>query len=113
MPSPGPADHVLGYLYEIGPVAHGGMGPAPIGHAEIEAWQGNTGIELTAWEARTLRRLSLDYIAASRQAEEPGCQPPWDDRPPQERREKISRAIDVAFSSMASPEQRRRARKVN
>lgn len=54
--------HVIDYLMEIGPAASGGMGPTPISHAEIRAWQENTGISLTSWESRTLRQLSREYV---------------------------------------------------
>lgn len=56
------SEHVLTYLLEIGPAASGAAGPAPITHGEIRAWQENTGIALSAWEARTLRQLSREYV---------------------------------------------------
>lgn len=76
--------HLIEYLFEIGPVLSGGMGEAPLNHAEIDAWQRNTGINLTAWEARTLRRLSASYLAemqASAQADRPS---PWPEAPYQD-----------------------------
>ena len=57
------------------------MGPAPLSHSEMLAWQTNTGIELNAWESRSLRNLSIDYITASREAEDPECPAPWDEAP--------------------------------
>lgn len=65
------AEYLLGYLMEIGPTSQGGAGPAPIGHGEIAHWQSNTGIELTAWEARTLRHLSREYLGEMHAAESP------------------------------------------
>jgi hypothetical protein len=55
----------------------GGMGNAPLSHSEIAAWQGNTGIELSAWEARTLRTLSAEYLNSAQDAEDAKCKAPW------------------------------------
>lgn len=55
----------------------GAAGAVPLSHAEIEAWQRNTGNELQPWEVRLLRALSAAYITAGRDAEKPNCPPPW------------------------------------
>lgn len=60
-----PLPYLLGYLYEIGPGMPGAMGEVPLSHGEIESWQRNTGIRLTPWEARTLRRLSIAHVEES------------------------------------------------
>ena len=74
------AEFIVGYLYDIGPT----MGDRAITHQEIEAWQSNTGIELDSWQARTLHRLSVDYLIASHQATRRDCPPPFEapDLPP-------------------------------
>jgi hypothetical protein len=77
-PSP-PCMYLVGYLFEVGPVTATGMGAAPVTHAELLAWQHNTGIELTAWEASTLHLLSLAFLAATQAAEDPACKPPFAD----------------------------------
>jgi hypothetical protein len=41
----------------------------------------NTGIELNAWESRTLRRLSMDYLAEQQAATSATAEPPWADAP--------------------------------
>jgi len=56
-------DYLANYLIDVGPAASGGMGATPITHLEIRAWQENTGICLTPWEARTLRHLSREYVS--------------------------------------------------
>lgn len=71
------APYLADYLFEIGPSASGGMGDGPIGHGDIAAWMANTGIRLTPWEARTLRRLSVDYVAESHKATKRNCPAPW------------------------------------
>lgn len=72
-------DYLRDYFFEIGPVQSGGMGPAPLSNTEIRAWQSNTGIILSPWEARFIRRLSIDYLSQSHDAEESTCPAPWND----------------------------------
>lgn len=71
------ATYLVDYLFEIGPVVHTAAGDAPIPHTEIAAWQANTCIRLSPWEARTLRRLSVDFVAESQRAKERDCKSPW------------------------------------
>lgn len=86
------AGYLIKYLFDVGPVEAGGMGPAALSHREIEAWQRNTGIELTSWEAGMLRKLSREYLAMSQDATSPSCPPPWTAESVEERR----REVDVA-----------------
>lgn len=82
--------HLVGYLWEIGPIVSTGMGGAPISHLDIQAWQTNIGIELSAWEARLLRGLSLAYLAESTDATKSNAPPPWQPIPT------ADKAVDVA-----------------
>jgi hypothetical protein len=50
---------------------------APLTHTELRCWQENTGIELSAWEARVLRQLSREFIAERERAEKRGASAPW------------------------------------
>ncbi len=68
--------HLSDYLFDVGPTQAGGMGAVAISHGELVAWQHNKGIEISAWDASTLRRLSHDYLAASQAAEDPNCPSP-------------------------------------
>lgn len=70
-------EHLVGYLYEFGPTVPAGMGAGPVAFTEIAAWQALRGIELEPWEARLLRRLSLDYLAEAHRATKRDAQPPW------------------------------------
>jgi hypothetical protein len=70
-------DYILAYLWEVGPTISGGMGEAPLSHAELLAWQTNVGIDLQPWESRMLRRLSVDYLVESQNATEPDCPAPF------------------------------------
>jgi hypothetical protein len=100
LPPPGPAAHLFGYLFEAGPVGYAAMGPVPLSHTEIAAWQSNTGIELAAWEAKALRKLSADYVQASSQASEHDC-PAFYIADPEaaDRRQVVAKQIDLLFGA--------------
>lgn len=78
--------YLVTYLWEIGPVHYSGMGPLPLPHSEIMAWQSNTGITLQPWEARYLRELSKDFLAQEAKSKDPEEPPPW--AVPDERQDK-------------------------
>lgn len=71
------APYLVGYLFEIGPTVMAGMGVSAVPHSEIESWQRNTRIRLSPWEARTLRRLSVDYAAESQKSTQRDAPSPW------------------------------------
>lgn len=77
MPPIESGQHLLGYLWEVGPVMGGGMAAYAITHTEIAAWCALCGLALQPWEARLLRRLSLAYVGESRRAEARDAKPPW------------------------------------
>ena len=72
-----PAPHVTDWLLDIGPAAAGPMGDVPLPWTEITEWQRNVGIELDAWEARTIRALSRAFVSQRHAAERPNCPPPY------------------------------------
>jgi hypothetical protein len=72
-------EYLISHLFEVGPTMAGSMGQSPLSHAEIRAWQDNTGERLTYWEARMLRNLSLAYMGESNAAEDQSCPAPWGD----------------------------------
>lgn len=67
------AQYMLGFLFEVGP----SLGGTTLSHAEIESWQRNTGISLTFWEARTLHRLSRDYMCQAHESTARNCPAPY------------------------------------
>jgi hypothetical protein len=71
------AEHVLAYLFEVGPVMAGAMSEVPLTSGELQAWQRISGIELTSWEARTVLKLSRDYLSMSVRAQKQECEVPW------------------------------------
>lgn len=69
--------YLLELLYEIGPGFPGAMGEVALPSTEIDAWQRITGVRLDPWEARTIRRLSIEHVRESYAATEPDAPPPW------------------------------------
>lgn len=74
---PCPAPHIITRLVEIGLTEAAGMGAGPISWQSIDAWCNRTAIDLSPWEARLLRSLSVSYVAEGRKAESENCPPPW------------------------------------
>lgn len=67
------APYFLDYFFSIGP------GSEPVSFQEIESWQRLSGIELDTWQAKTLRRLSIDYASQYEKSKNRSCQPPDED----------------------------------
>lgn len=63
---------------EIGPVDMFGGERAPLSWQSIRAWEASMQKKLRPWEARLLRRLSGDYLAESRAAEDEHRTAPWE-----------------------------------
>lgn len=74
---PNPMPQMIDRLVEIGLSEAAGMGAAPISWQSIIAWQQAAGVRLTPWEARLLRKLSIEYLAEAKRAESENCPPPW------------------------------------
>ena len=72
-----PAPHITEWLFEIGPSVAGAMGEAPIDWSHLRDWEHFTGVELDAWEAATIRRLSCAFVAQRHAAEKPDCPEPY------------------------------------
>lgn len=74
---PNPLPYIIDRLVEIGLTEVAGMGSAPLSWQSIAAWQTVTGIRLSRWEARLIRKLSIEYLAEGHRAESENCPPPW------------------------------------
>jgi len=77
MPPLDDAEYLRGYLFDAGPIVNTGMGGVSLRSEHLIAWQKETGVRLSAWEARVLRRLSQEYLAETHRAAKRGCKPPW------------------------------------
>lgn len=87
-------EHLIEYLFEIGPTLPGAMGEVPITHVELRAWQENVGIDLQSWEAKLLHRLSSEYLGQLHKATDPACKPPFGQL---YRAPNLSKKIDAAL----------------
>lgn len=100
------AEHgLIRALYEIGPVIPGGMAMVPIDDTHIDAWQRNAGHRLTPWQARMLRRLSKEFAAEQRRAEDPAAEAPWATAPSFDR-DIVGKQISIAFKALAQAQKR-------
>lgn len=94
-----PASYLTDWLFEIGPSIPMGMGMAPIGWRDMEAWQAISGVALLPIEGRILRRLSQDFIAMGEEARDPECPAPWT-AAPAVNREAVARKVGNAFKAL-------------
>lgn len=74
---PNPAPHIVERLIEIGLTEAAGMGVGPLSWLSINEWQRAACVRLDPWEAKLIRRLSIEYVAEGRRAEKETCPPPW------------------------------------
>lgn len=103
MPPVSDAAHLVGYLFEVGPLSWAGMGEVPVSQVDIQAWQANTGIELEAWEARALRRLSAAYVDQLCKSRAPACPQPWAPEVlPEDTRTAVHNKVKGALSALAA-----------
>lgn len=65
-------NHLLDYLFRIGPLPGGEV----VSFSEIAAWCDLTGVVLTSWEAETLRTMSAAYGSELHAAKDPKRPPP-------------------------------------
>lgn len=66
---------MIEWLFEFGPGVSSGMGLCPVSFQEIMAWA--DGIELSAWEIKTLKSLSHEYVSWSNKATKKDCEIPY------------------------------------
>lgn len=89
--------YLASILFEIGPALPSGMGGlVSISELDIAAWQSNRDLRLTAWEARTIKRLSQAYASEAASASDPKALAPYvppKELIPREQRERIAKAM--------------------
>jgi len=62
---------------EIGLTESTGMGESPVSWSAIHYWQQNTGVRLSAFEAKLIRELSVAYLAQKNKSDSENSPPPW------------------------------------
>ena len=101
MPEVVGGDWLIDHLWDAGPVIMNGMGSGPLTHNEILCWQMNTGIRLGAWEARTLRRLSQEYLDQCQESRSPSCPSPIAARVmTEDARQRVSDQVQSGFRAL-------------
>lgn len=88
-------------------------GPVAITHQEIHAWQQLTGIPLRPWEARTLRKLSRDWVVELERARDPQALPPAGVVERKADPVRVGQQLDQAFRSMGFRMEREPAKPVS
>lgn len=92
-----PEPIIIERLMEIGPVEADSMGTKPITWGSITEYAVRMGIDIPPWQSKLLRRLSTEYLAQTRAAEERHCPAPWHKPVSQEEREADERMLRLAL----------------
>lgn len=98
---PCPSQFLVSYLMEIGPMEISGESKLPISHREIHYWQQNSGVRLSPWQSKLLRRLSAEFVAESRRAEDPDCVSPLGKAPAKADLALVDRQVEAMLSLIA------------
>jgi hypothetical protein len=93
------AEHIVEYLYEVGPVLHNGDGVIPITWTELSNWSKSVGLALTAWEYQTIRGLSVLFAQEASLSKDPKRIAPWNNG--RIDRKVIASGIEKAFQNFA------------
>lgn len=93
------AEHILEYLFEIGPAVRG----EELTHSDIRDWQENTG-PVSEFEARMLVKLSREYLRQHQDSSGKACPAPW--RRERTAEEKAARAQQQIEARKARQQQR-------
>ena len=72
LPDVGGCEHLVAYLFEVGPTVRG----EELTHQDLRYWQENTGSELEEFEATMLVQMSRAFIVQYR-ASSKTCPRPW------------------------------------
>jgi len=105
-PLESPLDDYASMLFDVGPVASSGFGAIGISWTEISAWVELTGAVLAPWEARLLRRLSIQYAGWTREMSERDVPAPYSSLPDlpdyavADRLDSVATALGGIFSQM-------------
>jgi len=67
--------YLADWLYDIGLTQQSGMGEEPLPLTEIYTW--GKGINITHFEAMTMKNLSLSYLSMKSRGTKPNCPRPF------------------------------------
>lgn len=94
-----PAPYLTRWLFDIGPGASSAMGDAALGYRDFAAWQEISGVVLLPWEARMLRKLSIEYLNEKHEATRLDRPAPYT-TDIMEARKTVDRKIKAAFAGL-------------
>lgn len=80
--------YLLEWLFEVGPINFGGMGPSPLSITEIYRWGEH--MNITAFEVGVIRELSKQYVFWNTRGDSP---PPYTTEMTEARRDQVSRKL--------------------
>ena len=75
------------------------MGLVAIEYTDLDAWQRVSGVELTPWEAETIRRMSREFVSQSHDSHKVECPSPWLAKLP--RKQEVAEAMKNALRSLS------------
>jgi hypothetical protein len=101
-----PAQYLTEWLFDVGPSSAGAMGEGILAYQDLAAWQSISGVSLLPWEARTLRRLSVEYLAERQKAEEQACPAPYSGEIDDVKvnRDRVAKQVDALFGKLKRKE---------
>ena len=95
-----PAPYLTDWLLEIGPAAPAGESAAAISFSEMAEWSRLIGVDLSPWEARTLRRLSRVFVSQREDARSPACIEPISKADPEAARTRVEAQLKSMMESL-------------
>lgn len=101
MPPDQHGDYLLQWWCDMGMVASGGMGPAPLRDIDIAAWRANVCIDLTPWEVGIVKELSRAYLHEHAAAQDPLAPPPYGSVADTYDRAKVASRLGAALRAAA------------
>ncbi len=87
-------------LNDAGMCAQGGMGPAPLSCAELQAWSQGTGMTLAPWEFRAIRAASRAFVS---QLSSKDDVPPYGDPAAMADPDVVEAKLERMFDRLARP----------
>lgn len=96
------AGYLASWWLEIGSTVPTGMGEAPIGWADLAAWQEINGVELDPWEAKTIRAMSSAFIGMRYEAKKPGCPAPYSVETDKDVEDRVTQQFGAIMKTLAA-----------
>lgn len=92
--------HIVAWWLEIGPTQAGAMSEGPVSWQEIAAWERLNGIEMTAFEAKAIRRMSSAFVSQRHDARKSGCPAPYSEELPKAVQDKVTSQFAAMIAAM-------------